>query len=149
MAKVRLQALDSQDLEVLATHLQDMILRVGDMVHLPSTRRFAAIGTRFCWEHVDVEKAKPKKGKSYYRTQAGFHFDSVTGVRMQGFAQDDGEALMVLLSLAFEETQDGAGVVRLSMAGGAEIELTVECIDAAMSDLSAPWPTDQLPSHEA
>lgn len=148
MAKVRLQALDSQDLDVLATHLQDMILRVGDMVHLPSTRRFAAVGTRFCWEHVDVEKGKPKKGKSFYRTQAGFHFDSVSSVRMLGFAQSDKEAFLVILNVAFEEEGDGAGKVRLSLAGGAEIELSVECIDAAMSDLSPPWPTDQLPSHE-
>lgn len=148
MAKLKFAAQDPEDLEVLATHLQDMILRVGDMAYLKSARRFAAVGTRFCWEHVDVARSRPKKGKSYYRTRTGFHFDGVERVRMRGFEQSEGEAFLVVLGLTFEATEDGAGTITISLGGGADVRLDVECIEAAMSDLSAPWPTDQMPRHD-
>lgn len=148
MSKVKLQAEDAADLEVMAAHLQDAILRVGDFVWLPKLRRFAGMGTRFCWEHVDVGKDRPKRGKSYYRTRSGFHFDSVLGVRARGFDRQDDEAFLVVLGMVFEPDEDGAGTVRIAFAGGAELSLDVECVDASMSDMSAPWPTDQMPQHE-
>lgn len=148
MSTVKLQAEDAADLEVMAAHLQDAILRVGDFVWLAKHRRFAGIGTRFCWELVDVEKGEPKRGKSFYRTRAGFHFDSVLDVKARGFDQSDAEAFLVVLGMVFEPGDDGAGTVRLEFGGGAELALEVECLDASMSDQSAPWPTDQLPAHE-
>lgn len=147
MTRVKLQAQDAPDLEVMAAHLQDAILRVGDFVWLPKARRFAGLGTRFCWEAVDVEKSRPKKGKSFFRTRTGFHFDNVLGVQARGFDQGDAEAFLVVLELGFEPGDDGAGTVRLAFAGGAELSLQVECLDAAMSDTAAPWQTDQLPNH--
>lgn len=148
MTTVKLKAEDAADLEVMAAHLQDAILRVGDMVWLARQRRFAGIATRFCWEHVDVVRGEPKKGKSFYRTRAGMHFDNVLNVQARGFDQGDAEAYLVLLGVTFEPGDDGAGVLRLAFGGGAELALEVECLDASMSDQSAPWPTDQLPSHE-
>ncbi len=147
MTRVKLQAQDASDLEVMAAHLQDAILRVGDFAWLPKTRRFAGLGTRFCWEAVDVAKGTPKKGKSFYRTLTGFHFDNVTSVRARGFDQGDVEAFLVVLELGFEPGEDEAGTVRLAFAGGAELALEVECLDAAMSDIAAPWQSDQLPKH--
>lgn len=153
MTRVKLQAQDASDLEVMAAHLQDAILRVGDFAWLPKTRRFAGLGTRFCWEAVDVAPdnpgaATPKKGKSFYRTRTGFHFDNVMNVRARGFDQGDVEAFLVVLELGFEPGEDEAGTVRLAFAGGAELALEVECLDAAMSDIAAPWQTAQLPKHE-
>jgi DUF2948 family protein len=147
MAKLKFAAQDAEDLEVLATHLQDMILRVGDIAYLKSVRRFAAVGTRFCWEHVDVARNRPKTGKSFYRARTGFHFDGVERVQMRGFEQGDEEAFLVVLGLTFEATGDGAGTIAIILGGGADIRLDVECIEASMSDLSAPWPTDQMPRH--
>jgi hypothetical protein len=40
------------------------------------------------------------------------------------------------------------GRVRLAFAGGGDVELTVECVDAALADISAPWPTTSTPVHE-
>ena len=40
------------------------------------------------------------------------------------------------------------GRVRLAFAGGGDVELTVECVDAALADVSAPWPTSSMPAHE-
>lgn len=148
MNRVRLQAQDAADLEVMAAHLQDAILRVGDFVWLPKTRRFAGIATRFCWEAVDVATGKPRRGNSFYRTRSGFHFDHVMSVRARGFNQSEAEAFLVVLQLGFEPAGDEAGTIRIAFAGGAELALEVECLDAAMSDMTSPWQTDQLPKHE-
>lgn len=153
MTGVKLKAEDAADLEVMAAHLQDAILRVGDFVWLARQRRFAGVATRFCWEHVDVDPenpalSRPKKGKSFYRTRAGLHFDSVLGVKAKGFDQNDAEAFLVVLGLTFEPSEDGAGTLRIAFGGDAELALEVECLDASMSDQTAPWPTDQLPQHE-
>lgn len=153
MTRVKLKAEDAADLEVMATHLQDAILRVGDFVWLARQRRFAGVGTRFCWELVDIEPdnpggARPKEGKSFYRTRTGLHFDNVLGVKARGFDQSDGEAFLVVLGINFEPGEDAAGTVRIAFGGGAELELQVECLDASMSDQTSPWPTDQLPAHE-
>lgn len=148
MTTVKLKAEDAADLEVMAAHLQDAILRVGDMVWLARQRRFAGVATRFCWEHVDVAKGRPKEGKSFYRTRAGLHFDNVLSVKARGFDQNDAEAYLVLLGITFEPGDDGTGTLKLAFGGGAELALEVECLEASMSDQSAPWPTDQLPAHE-
>ncbi|MFJ5487041.1 DUF2948 family protein, partial [Hansschlegelia beijingensis] len=45
-APLKLAALDAEDLEVLAAHLQDFVLKVGDLVYLPGEQRLAMVGNR-------------------------------------------------------------------------------------------------------
>ena len=50
MDLLRLVALDPDDLAVISAHLQDALLRVGDIVYLPKERRFVVQTRRFDWE---------------------------------------------------------------------------------------------------
>ena len=50
MDLLRLVALDPDDLAVISAHLQDSLLRVGDIAYLPRERRFAIQIRRFDWE---------------------------------------------------------------------------------------------------
>ncbi len=45
-----LMAEDEEDLAILSAHLQDAVMRVGDLAYLPKSRRFAAFLNRYCWE---------------------------------------------------------------------------------------------------
>ena len=45
MKPLKLIALDEEDLAIVSSHLQDAVVRVGDMVYQPSKRRFAAART--------------------------------------------------------------------------------------------------------
>lgn len=54
----------------------------------------------------------------------------------------------MLLSVEFEPAEAPAGIVMLNFAGGGALRAEVECIDAVLTDLSAPWPTPRRPSHE-
>jgi hypothetical protein len=53
-----------------------------------------------------------------------------------------------LLALTFEPGEAPGGVVTFTFAGGGDLRAEVECIDAALADLSAPWPTPRKPEHQ-
>ncbi|MCK0198640.1 DUF2948 family protein [Ancylobacter sp. 6x-1] len=50
MSSLKLIALDGEDLAILSAHLQDAVVRVGDMVFLQREHRFALLANRFDWE---------------------------------------------------------------------------------------------------
>jgi hypothetical protein len=54
-----------------------------------------------------------------------------------------------LLALDFTPEDDIGGHIDLLFAGGGCIRLTVECIDAVLRDMAAPWPAKVRPAHEA
>jgi hypothetical protein len=146
MTRLRLKAEDAEDLEIISAHLQDAIARVGDIAYLPSKRRFALVFNRFMWEDLQGgDKAK----SSYRRVRAGLHFDSVLGVKSQNIRQDAKDAVLELLSVRFDPAADAAGSVTLVFSGGGAIRLSVECLDAEISDISEPWSTKSKPGHDA
>src|SRR5262245_5336536 len=49
MPELTLIAFDADDLSVISAHLQDAVLKVGDVAYLPREKRFAAVGNRFDW----------------------------------------------------------------------------------------------------
>jgi len=60
------------------------------------------------------------------------------------------DAVIELLAIKFDPKEEGAGTVTLVLAGGGAIKLDVECIDAEMSDLTAPWKArGGKPAHES
>ena len=73
MDLLRLVAFDPEDLAVISAHLQDSLLRVGDIAYLPRERRFAIQTRRYDWE-----AATPQ------RRLTCMHFENVTGVRVRG-----------------------------------------------------------------
>ncbi|MCX5495827.1 DUF2948 family protein [Kaistia dalseonensis] len=144
MDKLKLVAFDQDDLAVVSAHVQDAVLKVGDLAFLPKEQRFAAVINRFVWE-------KPAEGtfrKNWERRRAGFHFDRVTAVRSTGIDRHNAEAVLDLLAISFEETEAPAGTVTLIFAGGGAIALDVECIEASISDLGPAWATKACPQHE-
>ena len=147
---LRLRAIDTLDLSVIAAHLQDALVKMADLGFDKSTRRFALIFNRFMWEDLEAEKskgAKADKNAPYRRVRSALHFDSVQRVQTMGLRLANGEALAELLTLAFEPKADLSGTVKLTFAGGGAIKLDVECLDAWLTDVSAPWATKNKPGH--
>jgi hypothetical protein len=72
-------------------------------------------------------------------------------VQTRGLKRGAPEALVSLLAVSFEASsapEDPGGVVVLHFAGDADLRAEVECLDAVLADLSAPWPTPRRPGHE-
>lgn len=141
---VRLIAAGDEDLQIVAAHLQDAVMKVGDMAYLAAERRFAFVANRFIWEEGAAKRFGP-----FHRVRAGVHFDDVTAVRARHIRQTAKDAVLDLLSIRFEPGEDGAGRVLLAFAGGGEVALEVEAINATVEDISEPWRTTNKPDHGA
>lgn len=142
MEELKLIALDAEDLRVLSCHLQDAVIRVGDMAYLRHDMRFAAIANRFDWE-----VAAKDEGASYQRRRAGLRFERVKSARVQGFDLQQKDTVLALLAVTFEPGEEPSGAVMLHFAGGAAVRLEVECIEAELRDLGAAWRARTRPVH--
>jgi hypothetical protein len=140
MARLRLAATDAEDLEVLSARLQDAVFKLKDAVWQPRKRRFAAVVNRLQWE---------AGGKT--RVRAGLHFNGVLKVQSSMVKLGAGEAVVSVLALRFTPNggEDPGGVIEIVLAGGGAIRLSVECIDAELADMTAPWTARGTPDHEA
>ncbi len=143
MDPLRLVALDNDDLDVLSAHLQDAVLKVGDMAWLKTERRFVLAVNRFVWEAADSGRRK-----TFERRRTALHFDQVRSARAKNMRQDAKDAVVELLAVRFTETDAPSGEVRLIFAGGGELVLDVECLEAQMADLGPAWETGARPEHQ-
>lgn len=138
---LKLIALDEEDLAVLSAHVQDAILKVGDLIYLPKESRFVVVMNRFIWEKADGRR------RNYERRRAALTFDRVRTVKTSCIRREDGDAVLELLAIDFEATDPPAGAVTLFFAGGGALRLEVECIEARLADLGVAWTTAARPSH--
>lgn len=139
---LKLLALDEADLSVVSAHVQDAVMKVGDLSYLPKEKRFALAINRFSWEEADNGR------KTHERRRAALVFDRVNAVSSTCLRRDRPDAVLDLLAIRFEETDAPAGHVLLVFAGGAVVRLTVECIEARLADLGAAWATRAKPHHD-
>ena len=137
---LRLLAEDEEDLAVISAALQDAVAKVGDLEWDPRGRRFTLAVNRYLWETPG--------GLLGNRVRAGLQFGSVLAVKSRNLRRDPPDAVIELLAVRFEAGEAPGGAIRLAFAGGGDLELTVECVDAALADISAPWPTPSTPAHE-
>ena len=145
MAELKLFAFDADDLAVLSAHVQDAVLRVGDIAYLPHERRFAAIGNRFDW--VDALAKGNRENPEYTRRRAALRFDRVLDAQVQGIDLGRKDRVISLLALSYEPGEAPEGKVTLHFADGAAIRLHVECIEAELKDLGPVWAVASMPKH--
>jgi len=143
MDALKLTALDEDDLQVISTHLQDAVMRASDMSYSASEKRFTAILNRFDWQGAQT----PKRDK-FQRGHTGLDFGAVLGVRTRNIQNQSDDVILSLLSISFRAGEAPSGKITLIFAGGGEIELDVECIEARMSDLGSAWATQHRPEHD-
>jgi DNA-binding protein YbaB len=137
-AQLRLLAEDAEDLEIIAAALQDAVGKIGD-IHYDAAARQVTVGlNRFRWES-DTDMAE--------RVRTGLQFGGVLSVQARKLRRDAPDAVLELLTIEFEPGEAPGGVVQLSFAGGGDLRLEVECVDAALADVSAPWPAKGTPVH--
>ncbi len=139
---LKLAAFDADDLAVLSAAMQDAIVKTGEMTYLPGEKRFAMVGNRFAWE-VNAARAKPP----YERRRTGLQVTRALKAELAGIDLKRSDDVLELLSIAFESTDEPAGIVTLAFSGGATVRLHVECLELAMADLGGAWTTDSLPTH--
>jgi hypothetical protein len=140
---LKLIALDEEDLEVVSSHLQDAVLRVGEMAYVPSRRRFAAVVNRFNWEKA----LAGGEAQANERRRAALRFERVLGAQLKQLKPSATDRVLSLLAVRFEPKDHPGGFITLTFSGGASIRLQVECIEAELTDLGPAWRTRSRPQH--
>jgi len=144
MTPLKLLALDSVDLSILSAHVQDSVLRVGDIDWRPQKGRFTLVLGRFVWEEAENVGDR----RRFERRLAALSFARVKRVASHRIRRDASEAVLDLMAVEFQGREQPGGMVVLTFAGGGAIRLEVECIEAQLCDLGAKWPTGRKPAHD-
>jgi hypothetical protein len=166
--ELKLVALDRDDIEVVSAHVQDALVRVGDILWKPHDHRFVMALNRFDWmsavdarpldaKPLDVKPVdvKPVGGNleqqkpDYRRCRTALRFERVIGCKCRNLDQMNKDARLNLLAVEFAERDAPAGVVTLTFSGGGVIRLEVECLEAELADLGEVFVADCCPDHFA
>lgn len=142
---LKLVALDEEDLKVISAHLQDAVMKVGDIDYRPRQKKFVATMNRFVWEKA----AGGRRPRTFERRRTVLHFDRVLAVKAAGIDQRRKDEVLELLAVRFAPAREPTGTIELIFAGRGTIRLEVECIEAQLTDLGAAWETRAKPAHGA
>ena len=137
MTKLRLLARTPEDIPLIASSVQDSILRVGDVRFDRKARYVTLRLTRY--RH---EADKPA------RIEAGLRIDGVMSFQSQGIDTSNPDALAVLLDVTFDPIDKVAGIFTLTFSGGGAMRLEVEAVDITLADTGEPRATKSIPQHE-
>lgn len=133
---LRLLAEDADDLAVISAALQDAVARIGDIAYEKASRRLTVSFNRYRWE------------RGGERVRCGLQLGSVMEVKARRLRRHAKDAVVNLLAIGFEPGEAPGGALVLTFAGGGDLRVEVECIDAVLADLTAPWPTPRQPAHD-
>jgi len=131
---LRLLAEDAIDLQIMSAALQDAILRPADVTWAQGARTVTIALSRFCWECGGT------------RVMAAMQFGDVLAVKSRRLPHSP-ETALELLAIDFEPGEAPGGRVILMFAGGGDLRIDVECLDAVVADLSERRPARVSPVH--
>ena len=149
MEKLKLVALDKDDVEVMSAHLQDALVKVGDIFWRPGEHRFVMALKRFDWMNAADPDAFKSNSPEYRRCRTALRFERVTSCKCRGLDQTGKGAVLNLLAVEFVERDAPGGTVTMTFSGGAAIRLEVECLEAELVDLGEVFAAMACPDHFA
>lgn len=137
---LRLLAEDTEGLGIIASAVQDGLVKPEDLKLDARSRTFGLEINRFQWERAG-------KRMSFFRSRALLAFAGVQNVRSRAVSKDI-DAVHSLIDIRFDAAAEApAGAITLVFAGSTQIELSVECIDVTLMDIGPAWPTRRKPDH--
>ena len=133
---LRLRAESADDLAVISSLVQDAVGKASDIAWMPRKRRLVVLVNRFRWEDSDdAEQAH----RPFERVRSAVTVEGVLKVRARGVSPADRDQVFDLLAIVFEPAEGCAGTLTLTLAGGAEFAVEVECLELTLADLTRPW----------
>jgi hypothetical protein len=142
--RLRLRAVDGEDLSVIAACLQDALIPLSEMAYLPDERRFMAAFTRFQHERM----VDPGGVGGLMQTQSVLVLHDIEAVKFRGLDPRFGAVRHELLTVLAEPAEDGLVHITLLFAGDAAIQVHARGIAATLEDFGEPWPAITRPTHE-
>ncbi|MBL8552949.1 MAG: DUF2948 family protein [Phenylobacterium sp.] len=137
-APLHLLAQDPDDLAVISAALQDAVAKVGDIAFEARARRLTIAFNRYRWEAGERQ-----------RVRSALQVGGILDLKARRIRRERKDAVVELLTIAFDAGEPPGGVLTLSFAGGGDLRAEIECIDAILADVSQPWPTPRAPAHDS
>jgi hypothetical protein len=135
--KMKLNAIDTEELKIIATVLQDGLIEVNDVKYLPSIRTFIVMITRFMWEEKIVNKTN-------YRTKAVLVFEDVLAVHSRNIDQMNKTKVLELLTFNFYYNKSKNIEIELLFNNDATIKLETEVVQAKLEDQGESWTVEEV-----
>ena len=134
--KIRLNALNNDDLKIFSFLCQDAIISKEEIFYDKTKKLFVATLTRYCWEQ---QKLNDKKIN--YRVVTGLLIRNVNNVEYINFKSKT--SFYNLLAITYEKEN-----VILNLSMSSKIKLACKKINATIEDIDIPWPTKLKPLHK-
>jgi Protein of unknown function (DUF2948) len=145
--ELKLVALDKDDIEVISAHVQDALVKVGDILWRPRDHRFVMALSRFDW--MSAADANSEAKPDYRRCRTALRFERVLACKCRNLDQAAKDSRLNLLAVEFTESDSPGGSVSLIFSGGGVIRLDVECLEAELADLGEVSTAALCPDHFA
>ena len=134
---MKLNAIDTEELKIIATVLQDGLIEVSDVKYLPSIRTFIVMITRFMWEEKIVNKTNN-------RTKAVLVFEDVLAVHSRNIDQMNKTKVLELLTFNFYSNKSKNIEIELLFNNDATIKLETEVVQAKLEDQGESWTVEEV-----
>ena len=135
--RMKLNAIDTEELKIIATVLQDGLIEVSDVKYLPSIRTFIVMITRFMWEEKIVNKTNN-------RTKAVLVFEDVLAVHSRNIDQMNKTKVLELLTFNFYYNKSKNIEIELLFNNDATIKLETEVVQAKLEDQGESWTVEEV-----
>jgi hypothetical protein len=130
-ARLKLIALDADDLAVISAHVQDARVQVADIIWRQGEKRLVIGMNRLDWEQTLAGEASPR------RLIAALRFDRVLSCKSRNIDMSTPEAGLELLGIEFHGDDAPGGSAVLLFSHGGALRLDVECLECELTDLGA------------
>ena len=135
--RMKLNAIDTEELKIIATVLQDGLIEVNDVKYLPSIRTFIVMITRFMWEEKIVNRTNN-------RTKAVLVFEDVLAVHSRNIDQMNKTKVLELLTFNFYYNKSKNIEIELLFNNDATIKLETEVVQAKLEDQGESWTVEEV-----
>ncbi len=129
MARLKLIALDADDLAVISTHVQDAMVRTADIIWRQGENRLVIGLDRLDWEQALTGLGTPN------RLSAALRFDRVLACQSRNIDQAAGQTALTLIGIEFHPAEPPAGSAVLLFSQGGVLRLELECLECELTDL--------------
>jgi hypothetical protein len=151
---LRVRAEGMEDLEVLASMLQDSLIPISEVIYQSESERFLLMAQRFCWERLELNRSSTSCSSIVPRLRSvtespmkkiicAITVEGVESVQVQGLDLTNRGQVLNFLTFQFNG-QD----LYLLFSGNKTIRLIVTRLSIFAEDIGRSWPTSQRPNHQ-
>jgi hypothetical protein len=128
--RLKLIALDADDLAVISTHVQDARVQAADIIWRQAEKRLVIGMSRLDWAQTLAGDAEPR------RLVAALRFDRVLACKSRKIDLDQPDDVLELIGIEFHPgSEPPGGSALLLFSHGGALRLDVECLECELTDL--------------